>query len=207
MSHENPVQKIQNTKEIIKSPEELSVELLSKIKILDITIFPNKPLSIHLDTNTESGAEASHHFDDNDSNNTNEHFYTVWKKGIENNQLIDKINPEKELLRIALHEVRHRVQHDLNIKMLDINNLKQFIVENPKTPLEKYFSSDDYQKFLEYITTTNKSENDFDAMVVEDIAIKLLKGNYSDKNIEKIAKDIIQQSSEIILKKIKEENE
>lgn len=183
-----------------KSPESiLPSNLQSKIELIDKTIFPNKPLDVRLDADSESQAEASHHFDDSDLSNEKERFYTVWEKGIQNNQLTEKNNPEKEVLRIALHEVRHRVQHDLNTKMLNINDLKQFVVENPKTSLETYFSSLDYKKFLDYMISSNKSENDFDAMVVEDIAMKLLKGNYDDESIKKISDAILKQSADVII--------
>jgi len=191
MSLENPFEKI-------KSPESvLSSELQSKIELIDKTIFPDKPLDVHLDVDTESQAEASHHFDDNNLSNEKEHFYTIWEKGIRNNQLVEKENAEKEVLRIALHEVRHRVQHDLNAQMLNINDLKQFMVENPKTSLETYFSSPDYKNFLDFMI--NKSENDFDAMVVEDIAMKILRGNYDNENIKKVSEDIVKQSAKAIL--------
>lgn len=186
--------------EKIKNEELLSSELQSKIKLIDESIFPDKPLNVHLDKNTESGAEASHHFDEKDSDNDKEHFYTVWEKGIQN-KLDGKDNSEKEVLRIALREVRHRVQHDLNAQMLNINDLKQFMVENPKTLLETYFSSPDYRDFINY--ATSKSDNDFDAMVVENIAMKLLRGNYSDENIKKITNDIVKQPADVILDYLK----
>ncbi len=178
----------------------LSSELESKIKLIDESIFPDKPLDVRLDKDTESGAEASHHFDESDSDNGKEHFYTVWGKGVQD-KLGGKDNSKKEVLRIALHEVRHRVQHDLNVQMLNINDLKQFMVENPKTLLETYFSSPDYRDFINY--ATSKSDNDFDAMVVENIAMKLLRGNYSDENIKKITNDIVKQPADVILDYLK----
>lgn len=181
----------------------ISSEIYSKIKLIDGTIFPDNPLGVRLDKDTEFLAEASHHFDENNINNNPEHYYVVWEKGIFNKKLNERKNPKKDALRIALHEVRHRVQHDLKMKvrLLNLDDIKQFIVNEPKNALEKYFSSSDYKEFIDY--AVKKSSYDFDAMITEDIAMNFLMGNYSDGNIKKISLDIVKQSAEVILKILK----
>ena len=188
--------------ETIPSPESIiSSEIKAKIELIDKTIFPNNPLNVQVDADTETKFVAAHRFDDKDYNNASEHFYSVWEKGIHDSQIDGKDNPEKEILRIALHEVRHRVQHDLNVKMITLEDLEQFIVEDPKTLLQTYFSSPSYKNFLE--VAMSKSKNDFDAMVVEGIAIKLLRGDYSGENIKIIADSVIKQSADIVLEYLK----
>lgn len=174
-------------------------EILLKIKLIDETIFPDKPLSILLDNFTEVEFEASYHFNEKNIKDESKHYYMIWLKGA--SKRIKKNNLKMEALRVAIHEVRHRVQHDSKkIRLLNHNDLKFFIVNNPKNRLEKYFSSPNYGEFIDF--ATKKSPHNFDAMVLEDIAMRLLNNNYDDENIRRISLSVINQSAEDVIKKL-----
>ncbi len=173
----------------LKEIEELgnsSEKLRRVLEFIDKIIFRENTLPIKIVKEIKSKYKkkiplAQHYFDEGKEGEIlNEHY-----------QVNERINKEKvnfnKIIKIAIHEVRHRVQHTLRIELFTKDNYKKFKEKYP--PLKSLIKE----------LPENLSPNDFDACIVEKLSSFLIKNKVP---LSEISKNIIPKNANEILENI-----
>jgi len=178
----------------IKKPEDKIAYIL---KTLDKISFPKSPLPIKKVDNIESkyknskNSQASYNFDKNEDGEIINESYQI-NKNLEENRK----NNKEELIGIAIHEVRHRFQHEKeNLELFTPKNLKRFQKNSLTLKLFKEKTGETFKHFIEREHSSYLSKNDFDAIVVENLSRGLI---YEGISLSKIQSIVSKDAEEII---------
>lgn len=191
----------QELKKSVERLEKPAERLKMLIGEFDRTIFPDEPLEVNVESEPEEpwgeGEEVVL------SGYRDEHGDKRWMYEI--NPKMEESNYD-ELLRMAVHEVRHRVQRERSIKTVSDK-------ESFSTQLDKFSSLEKYKgEILEYAERIAKKrehsekrlpphieKQEFDALVVEVISPAMMKRGMSVKEVsdEIIAVDVRQALSKV----------
>ncbi len=172
----------------IEKLEYSSEKLKSILGLIDENIFPENPLPVKIVKKIESKYKgkipaAKHYFDENEKGEMINEHYRV-------NKGVDKGNYEFiDLKGVAIHETRHRIQHALKPELFNKENIKGFKEKYPALT----FLIDNFPKEL--------SPEDFDACLVENLSLSLIRNNVS---LSEILENIISKNPEEILKNVEE---
>ncbi len=175
----------EGSKEIEKL-ENSSEKLRRVLKFIDKNIFPENPLPVKIVKEIKSKYEkkipaAQHYFDEGKKGEMlNEHYQV-------NERINEKEKNFDDIIEVAIHEVRHRVQHTFPIELFTRDNWKKFE--------EKYPSL----KLLKERLPENLSPNDFDACILENLSSFLRKNGVS---LSEISKSIIPKNAREIFENI-----
>jgi hypothetical protein len=171
----------------IEKLKDFSEKLKRILELVDKNVFPENPLSVKIVREIKSKYEnripaASHYFDEGKKGEMLNEHYCV-------NKEIDKKDYElNDLIEVAIHEVRHRVQHTFSsVELFARDNFKEF--ENKYPVL----------KLLEERLPKNLSSNDFDACIVENLSSFLRKNGVS---LSEISESIISKNPKEIFENI-----
>jgi len=194
-SHEIKERILKEEKEKIKIIENLenpSEKLKECLKLLNNYVFPVSPIDIEikeLDIESKYGDKlvpAYHFFEkDKDDKMIDEKF--IVNKKLDQNK--DNYNFE-HVLKVAIHEIRHRVQHTFPIGLFDKKNIEDHIKDYKK----------EFNLLISYFPK-NISSNDFDACLIEEISAGLFKKGISLFEIS----EMISKDQESILKYLSQE--
>jgi len=149
-------------------------------------VFPENPLPVKKVKEIKSKYKeripaAQHYFDEGKKGEMLNEHYQVNKK-------IDKEDYKlNDLKCVVIHEVRHRVQHTFPIELFTRDNFKKF---EEKYPI---------LKLLKERLPEELSPNDFDACVVENLSLFLIK---NDVSLSEISENIIDKNAEDVFKNI-----
>lgn len=179
--------------------ENHSDRLELSLKLIDKKIFPENPLPIKIVEKIEKNNQtfvASHHFDESESEKE-----IIKNECYEVSKEIDEKNYKNlaTIIGIAIHEVRHRVQHTLPIELFTKENIKEF---EQKYPFLKSIQKEKEKSLSELIMekfSKDLSPNDFDAVLVERLSLYLLKNKIP---LSEILSILLKNDAEEIIKNI-----
>lgn len=123
-----------------------------------------------------------------------------------NKSLDKKESNQTALLGQAVHEVRHRLQHDKELQLFNRENIDEL---QDSSQVLKTFREETDQSVKEKIEELHENEgkelspNDFDAVVVEDLTKGLLE-RCENVSSSEIIKELVGEDAEKVIKKIDE---
>lgn len=183
---------IERKLDLIEKLKKPSNQLKNLLNLIDENVFPENTLPVEMVKRIESKYDgkipiAEHYFDEDENGEMANECYRINREIDKEDYGFKEDYEFIDLKGIAIHEIRHRIQHTLKPELFNKENIKGFKEKYPALTL----LIDRFPKEL--------SPEDFDACLVENLSLFLIK-NWA--SLSEILENIISKNPEEIFENI-----